>query len=138
MTFSSLAGLIIAVAFATSIPMYADGALKRVVAQTLMERAAALPAGSLLMRYQETSSKTDLNGLNEVGKYIKEDVPSLIGFPFSNVQPELIHPQRRADARRPDQGRCQPRAQMAITSMTGARKKAELTQGRWFTDQIGR
>ena len=35
MTFSTLIGLIVAVAFTVSIPMYADGALKRVVAQTL-------------------------------------------------------------------------------------------------------
>ena len=35
MTFSTLIGLIVAVAFTSSIPMYADGALKRVdIAQT--------------------------------------------------------------------------------------------------------
>ena len=65
MTLSSLAGLIIAVAFATSIPMYADGALKRVVAESLKDESSGLPAGSLLMRYQATGGKTDLNGLTK-------------------------------------------------------------------------
>ena len=35
LTLSTLAGLFVAVAFTTSIPMYADGALKRVIAQSL-------------------------------------------------------------------------------------------------------
>lgn len=52
MTFSTLIGLIVAVAFTVSIPMYADGALKRVVAQTLQDNSEGLPAGSLLMSYQ--------------------------------------------------------------------------------------
>ncbi|MBO7743924.1 ABC transporter permease [Paenibacillus sp. MWE-103] len=137
MTLSSLAGLIIAVAFATSIPMYADGALKRVVAQTLQDESGGLPAGSLLMRYQETSSKTDLNGLNAVGAYIRDDVPKLIGFPFATYSQSLAI--RSADLTPVDPSKVDAsRARtMAITTMTGLDKKAELTQGRWFKDAVG-
>ena len=66
MTLSSLAGLIIAVAFATSIPMYADGALKRVVAESLKDESSGLPAGSLLMRYQATGGNDGFERLTEV------------------------------------------------------------------------
>ncbi len=38
LTLSTLIGLIMAVAFTTSIPMYADGSLKRVVAKSLEEK----------------------------------------------------------------------------------------------------
>lgn len=43
LTLSSLVGLIMAVAFTTSIPMYADGSLKRVVAKSLQEKTGGLP-----------------------------------------------------------------------------------------------
>lgn len=83
MTFSTLIGLIVAVAFTVSIPMYADGALKRVVAQTLQDNSEGLPAGSLLMSYQAPGgAKTDTRGLDEVNRYIREDVPRDVGFPF--------------------------------------------------------
>ncbi|MBM7565750.1 putative ABC transport system permease protein [Paenibacillus sacheonensis] len=136
MTLSSLAGLIIAVAFATSIPMYADGALKRVVAQTLKDESGGLPAGSLLMRYQETAGKTDLNGLNEVEQYIRDDIPSLIGFPFTTFsQTESIRSSELTpeDPTKVDASRART---MALGSMSGLDKKAELTQGRWFADSV--
>src|SRR5690606_29565611 len=82
LTLSTMAGLIVAVAFATSIPMYADGALKRVVADSLQERSTGLPAGSLLMRYQSTGGgATDLAALGQVDAFIREEVPDRIGFP---------------------------------------------------------
>ncbi|QHW30338.1 ABC transporter permease [Paenibacillus rhizovicinus] len=136
MTLSSLAGLIIAVAFATSIPMYADGALKRVVAQTLKDESGGLPAGSLLMRYQETAGKTDLNGLNDVEHYIKDEIPSLIGFPFATYSQSLsirsaeLTPE---DSTKVDASRVR---KMALGTMDGLDKKAELTQGRWFADSV--
>jgi putative ABC transport system permease protein len=137
MTFSSLAGLIIAVAFATSIPMYADGALKRVVAQSLKEESDGLPAGSLLMRYQATGGgKTDLNALNGVTQYIREEVPKEIGFPHTtfvqnmSIRSTEIFPE---DPSKVDASRVR---QMALMTMSGLDKKAELMQGRWFADSV--
>lgn len=137
LTLSSLVGLIIAVAFATSIPMYADGALKRVVSQSLKDESGGLPAGSLLMRYQETTGKTDTKALSEVSRYVREDVPKQIGFPFGTyVQSYSIRSAELTpvDPNKVDASRVRT---MALTSMNGLDKKVELTQGRWFKDAIG-
>jgi putative ABC transport system permease protein len=137
LTLSTLAGLILAVAFATSIPMYADGALKRVVAQSLQEKSTGLPAGSLLMRYQSTGGEqADLAGLKTVDDYIRSDVPKKIGFPhqtyvggFSIRSSEISPVDPNVDASRT--------RQFAIMTMTGLEDKAELTQGRWYTNSEG-
>ncbi|AZN40563.1 ABC transporter permease [Paenibacillus albus] len=137
LTLSSLVGLIIAVAFATSIPMYADGALKRVVAQTLKDESGGLPAGSLLMRYQETKGSTDTKALNEVSRYVREDVPNKIGFPFGTyVQSYSIRSAELTpeDPTKVDASRVRT---MALTAMSGLDKKVEMTQGRWYADSIG-
>ncbi|MFD0715175.1 FtsX-like permease family protein [Paenibacillus sp. GCM10027626] len=136
LTLSSLAGLIIAVAFATSIPMYADGALKRVVAQTLKDESGGLPAGSMLMRYQASGGKTDPAALTEVSRFIKEDVPKQIGFPHNTfVQSMMI---RSTEITPEDPTKVDPSRvrQMSIMSMSGLDKKSELAQGRWFNDKI--
>jgi len=138
MTLSSLAGLIIAVAFATSIPMYADGALKRVVAQSLKEESGGLPAGSLLMRYQATGGgSTDVKALTEVGRYVKEDVPSDIGFPFNTFVSNLAIRSADISPEDPTKVDASRSRQMALTSMSGIEDKTELTQGRWYTDAVG-
>jgi putative ABC transport system permease protein len=83
LTLSTLLGLVMAVAFTTSIPMYADGSLKRVVAKSLQDKNGGLPAGSLLIRYQAVGSdRADLQELGDVNQYIKEQIPSDIGFPI--------------------------------------------------------
>ncbi|MBW7457085.1 ABC transporter permease, partial [Paenibacillus sepulcri] len=138
MTLSSLAGLIIAVAFATSIPMYADGALKRVVAQSLKEESSGLPAGSLLMRYQATGGgSTDVNALTEVSRYVKEDVPPDIGFPYNTYVQNLAIRSADITPEDPTKVDASRSRQMSLTSMSGLEDKSELTQGRWFADAVG-
>ncbi|MGO4371474.1 ABC transporter permease, partial [Paenibacillus sp. MCAF20] len=138
LTLSTLAGLTLAVAFATSIPMYADGALKRVVADSLQEKSSGLPAGSLLMRYQSPSGgKTDLAALSELKRYITEDVPKEIGFPFGtyvtgySIRSSDVVPE---DPTKVDAGR---NRQLTIMTMSELESKTELTQGRWFTNSEG-
>jgi putative ABC transport system permease protein len=53
-TLSTLLGLTVAAAFAMSIPMYADGTLKRLVIKSLQEETKGLPAASLYMKYQSS------------------------------------------------------------------------------------
>ncbi len=57
LTISTLFGLIVAVYFTTSIPMYADGSLKRVIGQSLLEENRGFPAGSVLIRHQTVGSE---------------------------------------------------------------------------------
>jgi putative ABC transport system permease protein len=129
LTISTLAGLIIAVAFTTSIPMYADGALKRVVASSLAEKGGGLPAGSLLMRYQAIGKeKADLEQLADVDRYIREDVPEQIGFPYAafartyTIRSETVSPLNPALA----SGK---RRQLSIVSMAGIAGKVEIVNG---------
>lgn len=137
LTLSTLAGLIVAVAFATSIPMYADGALKRVIAKQLENDSVDSPAGSLLMRYQGVgSSPTNLEGLRAVEQYIQQELPGTIGFDHltfvqqygirsSNVIP--------TDTSKIDASRSRT---LTIQSMSGLQEKNELVQGQWYKDTV--
>jgi len=137
MTLSTLLGLTVAVAFATSIPMYADGSLKRVVAQSLLAKSDdGLPPGSTLIRYQAVgSTKTDPNALRDVDQYIRDQVPKLIDFPyFAYVR---VYSIRNAQVSPVDPKKVDPskRRQMTIASWSGLADQVELTSGNMFADQ---
>ncbi|GGH26123.1 ABC transporter permease [Paenibacillus segetis] len=135
LTISTLLGLIVAVSFTVSIPMYSDGALKRVVSSTLIEESEGLPAGSLLMSYQAPGgSKTDLAGLEAVNKYISDEIPNDIGFPheaFVNTQAirsTEVYPQ---DPTKVDASRTRT---MSIISMSGLKDHISISGGKLFSD----
>ncbi|MBH5316868.1 FtsX-like permease family protein [Paenibacillus sp. GSMTC-2017] len=138
LTLSTLAGLTIAVAFATSIPMYADGALKRVVAESLKEKSTGLPAGSLLMRYQSTpGEKTDLTALSGLENYIKTTVPKDIGFTYDtylksySIRSADVVPE---DPTKVDAGR---NRQLRLMTMSDLEGHSDIAQGRWFDKAEG-
>jgi len=130
MTLSTLLGLVMAVAFTTSIPMYADGALKRVVAKSLAEESSGLPAGSLLIRYQAVGAeRAGVDALRDVNTYIEEQIPQDIGFPaeayarsytiksaqLTPVDPSKVDPSKRRS--------------MTLTAMSGLDSHVEWTSG---------
>ncbi|WP_159884067.1 ABC transporter permease [Paenibacillus puerhi] len=136
LTLSTLVGLIMAVAFTTSIPMYADGSLKRVVAKTLEEKSDGLPAGSVMIRYQASGSeRADLNDLKEVDGYIAEELPKEIAFPYDafvrtySIRAAQITPE---DPTKVDASK---RRQLTLFAQSGLKEKVELTQGAWFSEQ---
>ncbi|AWB45337.1 ABC transporter permease [Paenibacillus sp. CAA11] len=136
MTLSTLLGLVVAVSFTVSIPMYSDGALKRVVAKSLEERSTGMPAGSLLMNYQTPGgSKTDGAGLAAVDEYIRTDVPKEIGFPHSiyvntrSIRSTDVSPE---DPTKVDASRSRT---MMISTMSGLKDHIELTNGRMYGDK---
>ncbi|GBF75508.1 ABC transporter permease [Paenibacillus sp. 598K] len=138
LTASTLVGLIIAVAFATSIPMYADGALKRVVAKTLEENSTGLPAGSLLMRYQAVGGQTtDPDQLQALSTYIHDDVPQLIGFDYPTFVESLAIRSSEITPEDPTKVDASRVRQMSLLTMSGLQDKAELMQGRWYVDGAG-
>ncbi|MEC0210550.1 ABC transporter permease [Paenibacillus ehimensis] len=136
LTLSTLAGLIMAVAFTTSIPMYSDGSLKRVVSKSLEEKNNGLSAGAVLIRFQASGNeKADLNGLSDVDQYIKEDLPKDIAFPYDayvrtySIRGSQITPE--------DKSKVDPskRRQMTLMAQNGLKDQVELTQGQWFSEQ---
>ncbi|MBB6729584.1 ABC transporter permease [Cohnella zeiphila] len=135
LTISTLAGLLIAVAFTTSIPMYADGALKRVVAQSLQDNSEGLPAGSLLIRYQSSSGQTDMDGFNKVDQYISEDVPAKIGFPTDAAQRSLTLRSSEVTPEDPNKVDASRTRKMTLTSFSGLQDQVEMSGGKLYADR---
>ncbi|BBI34636.1 ABC transporter permease [Cohnella abietis] len=134
LTLSTLAGLFVAVAFTTSIPMYADGALKRVVSQSLKENSEGLPAGSMLIRYQSTDGKTDMDGFTKVDKYILEDVNSNIGFPLEASQRSLSLRSAEVSPEDPQKVDASRTRKLTIAAFSGLKDQIEMAGGKWFAD----
>ncbi|NEW05313.1 ABC transporter permease [Paenibacillus sp. SYP-B3998] len=136
LTLSTLLGLVMAVAFTTSIPMYADGSLKRVVAKSLEEKSSGLPAGSLLIRYQAVGSdRAGLDELKDVNVYIQDQIPKDIGFPQDayarnyTIKGSQLTP---TDSTKVDPSK---RRQMTLTSLSGLKDHVEWSMGQMASDQ---
>ncbi|WP_027091031.1 ABC transporter permease [Cohnella thermotolerans] len=135
LTISTLAGLLVAVAFTTSIPMYADGALKRVVAQSLKDNSEGLPAGSLLIRYQSTDGKTDRTSFDNVDKYITDDVPARIGFPAEASQRSLTIRSAEVTPEDPSKVDASRSRKMTLASFSGLADQVEMSGGKMYADR---
>lgn len=130
LTLSTLIGLIVAVGFTVSIPMYADGALKRVVAESLENESSGMPAGSLLMSYQAPGgTKTDLRSLEEVNRFIQQDIPAKIGFDYNtyvntrSIRSTEVSPE---DPEKVDASRIRT---MTLGSMSDLKNHVTMNQG---------
>lgn len=137
LTLSTLLGLIVAVSFTVSIPMYSDGSLKRVVATTLKSESEGLPAGSLIMSYQAAGgTKTDQGALEAVNQYIVDEVPQEIGFPYDSyvntraIRGTEVFPE---DPTKVDASRTRT---MSILSMSGLQEHISLSGGQMFSDSV--
>ncbi|WP_178023087.1 FtsX-like permease family protein [uncultured Paenibacillus sp.] len=136
LTLSTLLGLIVAVSFTVSIPMYSDGSLKRVVATTLKAESEGLPAGSLIMSYQAPGgAKTDSGALAAVNQYIVDEVPAKIGFPYDayvntrSIRSTEVFPE---DPTKVDASRTRT---MSIVSMSGLQDHVSISGGQLFSAQ---
>jgi putative ABC transport system permease protein len=138
LTLSSLIGLIVAVSFTTSIPMYADGALKRVVKSTLDQNSEGMPAGSLQIRYQAAGGGAlDLKRWKDTDTFIREQLPSEIGFPYQVYANILTL--RSAELRPEDPATvdASKRRQMAVAAMPGLMDHADLISGQTMSAALG-
>ncbi|WP_310501906.1 FtsX-like permease family protein [Paenibacillus qinlingensis] len=130
LTLSTLLGLVLAVAFTTSIPMYANGSLKRVVAKSLEAKSEGLPAGSLLMRYQAVGTeRADLNDLESVKTYIEQDVPTDIGFPIHTYASSYAIKGAQLTPAEGTKADPSKRRQMTLTSLSGLKDQVEWSNG---------
>ncbi|XEC95895.1 FtsX-like permease family protein [Paenibacillus tarimensis] len=133
LTFSSFLGLVLAVSFTSSIPLYSDHALSRIVSAALTDSGASVPPGSLQVRYQATRSEyTKPEAIDELDDYIVNRLPGQIRFPqqqavtsFSIAQSLLL--QDAASGQTDNR-----RRQMTIMSQTGLEEQAEITAGEMY------
>ncbi|MFD0671971.1 FtsX-like permease family protein [Cohnella sp. GCM10027633] len=135
LTLSTLAGLFVAVAFTTSIPMYADGALKRVVSQSLADNSEGLPAGAMLISYQSTDGKTDMNGFDNVNAYIENDVRSAIGFPVDASQRSLTLRSAEVYPEDPTKVDASRTRKLTVAAFSDLQAHADQAQGKWFANK---
>lgn len=134
LTISTLAGLIIAVAFTTSIPMYANGSLKRVVQQSLLEENQGLPAGALLIRYQTVGSDVpDLDSIEEVDQFIANEIPQRIDFPQHNYVRTYGFRTGTVYSADPEQTD-NVRRRMAVSAMSHLSEHVKITSGEMFSE----
>ncbi len=137
LTLSTLGALVLAVAFTTSIPMYANGSLKRVVSESLQERNAGLPAGSLLFRYQTVGSDApDLESYESVDQYIEEDVRNQIEFPVHNYVSLTQLRNSRVAPVDTEQVDASIRRQMSVMSLSGLEDRIEMNNGVMYSDEM--
>src|SRR5690606_35934727 len=135
LTVSTLVGLIVAVAFTTSIPMYADGALKRVVANSLAEESGGLPAGSLLMRYQAVGrERADLEQLDNVNRYIAEEIPPTIAFPYAAFVKTSTSRRESVSPENPELNSAKGE-QLSIQAMAGVEERIDIINGTSFQSE---
>lgn len=137
LTFSTLAGLIIAVAFTTSIPMYADGSLKRVVSSALQEENKGFPAGAILMRYQAVGSEqAEIEQFEDVDTFIEQEVPDTIGFPYFNYVRSLSIRSTRVNPEDTEKVDSSIRREMSVMTQTDLADHIEITSGSMYADTV--
>ncbi|REE78735.1 putative ABC transport system permease protein [Paenibacillus taihuensis] len=130
-TLGTLLGLTVAAAFAMSIPMYADGTLKRVVAKSLQEETQGLPAASLYMKYQSSGgNESDLDGLAEVDSWISKQLPGEVGFPVKAYSSRMSLPS--SVVRPTDKEKAGRLVRMELATQSGIQEggQIQLVQGK--------
>ncbi len=136
LTLSTLLGLIVAVSFTTSIPMYADGALKRVVTKSLAEKSDGLPAGSLLIRYQAPgNTRADLEQLDKLNQYLEEELPGEIGYPAPSYVRTYSIRSTSLSVVDPNKTDSSKKRQMSIASMKGLVDRIEISNGSIYKEK---
>lgn len=136
-TLSTLIGLTVAAAFAMSIPMYADGTLKRVVANALQERTQGLPAASLYMKYQTGGMEDrDVDGLADADGWIRDELPDRIGFPVLASSARFALPMSTIRSAGKEGGSGSRLVRMELAAQRGLPERARLTAGQLPRDGL--
>lgn len=137
MTASSFIGLLIAVAFAASIPVYTEHALTRTMSSALSEGGTTAPPGSLLVRYQAgRGTHTELEELGSWNEYMMTTFPGRIGYPLGHSVVHYALTQSQLRPSDPEQADNR-RRQLTMTSQTGMEEQVELIDGRMYKTHTG-
>jgi len=123
-------GLFVAAAFAMSIPMYADGALRQVAAHVLEQAEGGLPSASLLIKYQPRGTEpADAADVTATADWLRGEWPEELGLPvlaFAERWSLRTANVRAADA--PNRF-----VRMRLAAQDGLQADAELTRGSWMS-----
>ncbi|MFC4600131.1 ABC transporter permease [Cohnella hongkongensis] len=130
-TLSTLLGLTVAAAFAMSVPMYADGTLKRLVAKSLEGQTKGLPAASLYVKYQPGAAKdTDLESLGELDDWMAGELPGRIGFPADAYSGRMNLPASTVRTAEPGTGSASRIVRMELAAQSGDFDRLDVVQGK--------
>ncbi|MCQ6559654.1 ABC transporter permease [Paenibacillus mendelii] len=137
-TLTTMLGLTVAAAFAMSIPMYADGTLKRLVAKSLQEETKGLPAASLYIKFQSGGKEgTDLDGLGETDRWMTGELPDRIGFPVDATSSRMSLAASTVRSAQTGAGSSSSRlVRMELAAQNGMTDRIEIVEGKLPRDGI--
>ncbi len=137
LTLSLLSGLILAVALSTSIPLYTDGSLKRLLDKEIRDETTGLSAGALVTRYQMVNgSPTKLEEYEAIDHYYREEVPKYFGL---NVKEAVqLGGLRSARILPVDRERLDPtkRRQASLDFYTNFENNITMTNGEMYSKDL--
>lgn len=137
LTFSLLIGLIFAVALTTSIPLYTDGSLKRLLDQEIRKETTGLSAGALIARYQAVASQPPkLEEYQAIHRYFTEEAVESIGLEVKRtVHMVGINPSQILPI---DREKIDPtvRRDLKIEFYTDFAEQIDLVEGRLYSSEL--
>ncbi|HZG84208.1 ABC transporter permease [Paenibacillus sp.] len=123
-------GLFVAIAFAMSIPMYGDGALRQVAAHVLKQAEGGLAPASLLIKYQPRGTEpAEAADVTAAAAWLRGEWPAELGLPLLEFAERWSL--RTANVRAEDAPNRFVRMRLAAQGDLEA--AAELTRGRWMS-----
>lgn len=137
LTLSTLAGLIVAVAFATSIPMYADGSLKRIISQQITDSDSSFPVGTLMMKVQGVSVNEETKkGIENINNFIETDIPNRLAFPYETFFTQYVFQGSQIAVIDSSQMDASLSRTLIVNMRSGLQEKNELVNGKWNSDKL--
>jgi putative ABC transport system permease protein len=137
LTLSLLTGLILAVALSTSIPIYTDGSLKRLLDKEIRDETTGLSAGALVSRYQTVSgSPPTMEEYEAIDDYYRESVPHIFGLGIKErVQMVGLRPGQVLPV---DRERVNPgvRRQISLDFYTNFEENITITNGQLYSKEV--
>ncbi|GAA0350029.1 ABC transporter permease [Bacillus horti] len=137
LTLSLLTGLIISVALSTSIPIYTDGALKRLLDREIRDETTGLSAGAIVSRYQAVSgAPTNLEQYEAVNEFYREEIKDYFNLGIrESVQMAGLRPSQLQPV---DTERINPniRRQVSLDSYTNFADHITMVDGEVFSSTV--
>lgn len=137
LTLSLLTGLILAVALSTSIPIYTDGSLKRLLDKEIRDETTGLSAGALVSRYQTVSgSPPTMEEYEAIDEYYRERVTQIFDLGVKeSVQTVGLRPGQVLPV---DRESVNPnvRRQISLDFYTDFEENITITNGQLYSKEI--